>query len=88
MQLYYSILTIGIFESPKYDVNLQPNKRGIGPLVGRTSRYRSSVTHVLAVILSITCHFSFICQNIFIWVIRSDREICPLAMYPITFIVF
>ena len=44
-------MLIGIFESPKYDVNPQPNIRGIGPLVGRTSRYHRSVMHVLAVIL-------------------------------------
>ena len=41
-----------------------------------------------SIFLSITCHFSFICQNIFIWVIWSDREMCPLAMYPIIIIVF
>ena len=69
---------IGMFGSPKYDVNLQPNTRGIGPLVGRTSRYRRSGMHVLALILGITCHFFFICQNIFIRVIWSYREICPL----------
>ena len=63
---------------------MTPNKRGIGPLVGRSSRHRRSVMHVLAVILStcITCHFFFICQNIFIRVIWSGREICPLLMYP------
>ena len=32
----------------------KPNTRGIGPLVGRTSGYRNSVIHVLAVILSMT----------------------------------
>ena len=63
-------------------VNLQPNTRGIGPLVGRTSRYRRSIMHVLAVILSITCHFFFICQNIFIRVLWFDREICPLLIHP------
>ena len=63
------------------------NTRGIGPLVGRTSRYRRSVMHVLAVILSITCHFFFICQNIFIRVIWSDRKICPLLIYPIIFCI-
>ena len=62
--------------------------RGIGPLVGRISRYRRSVMHVLAVILSITCHFFFICQNIFIWVIWSGRKICPLFMDPSIFLVF
>ena len=66
------------FSSPR---NMTPNKRGIGPLVGRTSRHRRSVMHVLAVILSIT-YFFFICQNIFIRVIWSGREICPLLMYP------
>ena len=48
-----AFLLIGIFESPKYDVNPQPNTRGIGPLVGRTSGNRLSVMHVFAVILSI-----------------------------------
>ena len=69
---------IGMFESPKCDVNPQPYTRGIGPLVGRTSGYRRSVVHVLAVMFSITYHFSFICQYIFIRVKWSDREICPL----------
>ena len=41
---------IGIFNSPKCDVNPQPNTRGIGPLVGRTSGTRRNVMHVLAVI--------------------------------------
>ena len=77
---------IGMFGSPKYDVNPQPNTRGIGPLVGRTSRYRRSVMHVLAVILSITCHFFFVCQNIFIRVIWSDRKICHLLIYPSIFL--
>ena len=85
MALMYSI---GIFESPKCDVNPQPNTRGIGALVGRTSRYRRSVMHVLAVILSITCHFFFICQNIFIRVIWSGRKICPFLMDPSIFLVF
>ena len=44
-------LSIGIFESPKYDVNPHPNTRGIGLLVGRTSRYRRSVILVLAIIM-------------------------------------
>ena len=79
---------IGIFESPKCDVNPQPNTRGIGPLVGRTSGNRRSVMHVLAVIFSITYHFFLICQYIFIQVILSDREIYPLLMYPSTFLVF
>ena len=79
---------IGIFESPKYYVNPQPNTRGIGPLVGRTSGNRHSVMHVLAVIFSITYHFFFICQYIFIQVILSGREIYPLLMYPSTFLVF
>ena len=57
---------IGMFESPKCDVNPQPNTRGIGPLVGRTSGYHRSVMHVLAVIFWITYHFSVICQYIFI----------------------
>ena len=76
-QMQYSC--IGIFKSLKCDVNPQPNTRGIGPLVGRTSRYRRSVMHVLMVILSITCHFSFIYQNIFIQVIWSGIKICPLS---------
>ena len=79
---------IGMFEYPKCDVNPQPNTRGIGPLVGRASRNRHSGVHVLEVILSITCHFLFICQNIFIWVKRSDRKICPLLMDPSIFLVF
>ena len=62
---------IGVFESPKCDVNPQSNTRGIGPLVGRTSSNRRNVMHVLAVVLSINYHFSFICQYIFI------RFICP-----------
>ena len=57
---------IGIFESPKCDVNPQPNTRGIGPLVGRTSGYCRSVMHVLVKNFSITYNFSFICQYIFI----------------------
>ena len=77
-----------MFESPKCDVNPQPNTRGIGPLVGRTSGNRSSVMHVLAVILSITCHFFFICQYIFSRVILSGREICPLLIYPSIFLIF
>ena len=84
----YNTIAIGIFESPKCDVNPQPNTRGIRPLVGRTSRYRRSVMHVLAVILTITCHSLFICQNIFILVIWSGREICPLLMDPSIFLVF
>ena len=51
---------IGIFESPKCDVNPQPNTRGIGPLVGRTSGNRRSVMHVLVEIFSITYNFSII----------------------------
>ena len=76
---------IGIFESPKYDVNPQPNTLGIGPLVDRTSR---KVMHVLAVIWSTTCHFFFICQNIFIRVIWSGRKICPLLMDSSIILVF
>ena len=81
---------IGIFESPKCDVNPQPNARGIGPLAGRTSGNRRSVMHVLAVIFSITYHFFFICQYIFIRVIHvlSGRGIYPLLMHPKTFLVF
>ena len=79
---------IRIFESPKCDVNPQPNIRGIGPLVGRTSGNRRSVMHVLAVIFSKTYHFFFICQYIFIQVILSGREIYPLLMYPSRFLVF
>ena len=66
--------TIGIFNSPKYDINPQPNTRGNGPLVGRTSGNCRSVTHVLGVILSKTCHFFFICQYIFIRVTLSCRN--------------
>ena len=77
-----------MFESPKCDVNPQPSTRGIGPLVGRTSGYRRSVMHNLAVILSITCRFFFIHQYIFIRVICSGREICPLLMYPGIFLIF
>ena len=64
---------IGIFESPKCDVNPQPNTRGIGPLVGRTSGNRRRVMHVLVEIFSITYNFPFICQYIFIWLISSGR---------------
>ena len=81
-------VTIGIFESPKCDVNPQPITRGIGPLVGRTSCYRRSVMHVLWVLLGLTCHFFFICQNIFVRVIWSGREFCPLLMNPSIFLVF
>ena len=88
VKLDYFCEAIGIFESPKCDVNPQPNTRGIGPLVGRTSGNRRSVMHVLAVIFSITYHFFFICQYIFIQVILSGREIYPLLMYPSTFLVF
>ena len=70
--------SIGIFESPKCDVNPQPNTRGIWPLVGRTSGNRRSVMHVLVEIFSTTYNFSFICQYIFIWLISSGREIFPL----------
>ena len=78
---------IGMFESPKCDVNVQPNTRGIGPLVGRTSGYRRNVMHVLAVISSVTYYFSFICQYIFIRVIWSGREIFPLLMHPSKFLI-
>ena len=64
---------IEIFNSTKYDVNPQPNTQGIGPLVGRTGGNCRSVMHVLAVILCKTCHFFFICQDIFIWVTLSGR---------------
>ena len=37
--------------------------------------------HILAVILSITCHVFFICQNIFIRFIWSGRKICPRSEY-------
>ena len=79
---------IGMFESPKCDVNPQPNTRGIGPLVGRTIGNRRSVMRVLAVFLSITYHFSFIRPHIFIRVIWSAREIFPLLMYPSKFLIF
>ena len=81
-------LKIGIFESPKCDVNPQPNTRGIGPLVGRTSGNRRSVMHVLVEIFSITYNFSFICRYIFIWLISSGREIFPLLKYPGKFLIF
>ena len=45
-------MNIGIFNSRNYDVNPEPNTLGIGPLVGRTSVNRSSVMHIIAVILS------------------------------------
>ena len=79
---------IGIFESPKCDVNPQPNTRGIGPLVGRTSGNRRSVMHALVEFFSITYNFSFICQYIFIWLISSGREIFPLLKYPGKCLVF
>ena len=79
--LIYNFL-IGIFESPKCDVNPQPNTQGIGPLVGRTSGNCRSVKHVLAVIFSKTYNFSFICQYIFSWLMSSGRGICPLLIYP------
>ena len=82
------VTAIGIFESPKCDVNPQPNTRGIGPLVGRTSGNRRSVMHVLAVIFRITYHFFFIFQYIFIQVVLSGREIYPLLMYLSKFLVF
>ena len=88
LQQQTKCIAIGIFESPKCDVNPQPNTRGIGPLVGRTSGYRCSVMHVLGVILSLSCHFFFICQNIFVRVIWSGREKCPLLLYPSIFLVF
>ena len=78
VQLLLLIFTSMIFEFPKCDVNPQPNTRDMGPLVGWTSRYHRSVTHILAVILSVTCHFFFISQNIFIRVIWSGRKICRL----------
>ena len=86
--MIFTSFYIGIFESPKCDVNPQPNTRGIGPLVGRTSGNRSSVMHVLAVIFNLTHHFSFICQYIFIRVLWSGREICPLLMHPSRFLIF
>ena len=79
---------IGIFESPKCDVNPQPNTRGIGPLVGRTSGNRHSVMHVLVEIFIITYNFSFIYQYIFIWLISSGRDIFPLLRYPGKFLLF
>ena len=79
---------IGMFESPKCDVNPRPNTRGIGSLVGRTTGNRRRIMHVLVVILSITYHFFFICQYIFTRVIWSGREICPLLMFPSIFLIF
>ena len=80
--------SIGIFESPKCDVNPHPNTRGIGRRVGRTSGNRGSVMHVLVEIFSITYNFSFICQYIFIWLTLSGREIFPLLKYPGKFLIF
>ena len=89
INIYYkSFPSIGIFESPKCDVNPQPNTRGIGPLVGRTSGNRRSVMHDLVEIFSVTYNFSFICQYIFIWLISSGREIFPLLKYPSKFLIF
>ena len=65
-----------------------PIHGGIESLVGRTSGYRRSVMYVLTVILSITCHFFFTCQHIFIRVIWSGRIICPLLMYQSIFLIF
>ena len=73
--------SIGIFKSRKYDVNKQPNTQGIGWLVGRTSHYRYNVMHILAVILSKTCHFFFICQNIFIRVIWFGRNMSSYNVF-------
>ena len=75
-------ISIGMYNSPKYDVNPQPNTRGIRPLVGRTSGYRRSVMHVLAVMLSKTSHLFVISQYIFIRASLPDREMCPLSMCP------
>ena len=86
--VYLKGTVIGIFESPKCDVNPQPNTRGIKPLVGRTSDSRGSVMHVFVEILSIPYNFSFICQYIFIWLISSGREIFPLLKYPGKFLIF
>ena len=66
--------TIGIFNSPKHDINPQPYTPGNGQLVCRTSGNCRSVMHVLAVNLSKTCHFFFICQYIFIRVTLSGRK--------------
>ena len=84
----YYHTAIGIFESPKCDVNPQPNTRGIGPLVGRTSGNRRSVMHVLMEIFNIIYNFSFICQYIFIGLISSGRKIFPLLNYPGKFLIF
>ena len=84
---HWNKFTIGMFESPKCDVNPQPNTQGIRPLVGRTSCYRRSVMHVLAAISSITYNFSFICQCISILIIWSGREICPLLLCSIKFLI-
>ena len=54
---------IGIFKSPKYDVNPQPNTRGVALLVGRTRGSRRRFMHILAVILSNVVSSLFI--NIF-----------------------
>ena len=37
----------------------QPNTRGIGPLVGRTSGNRRSIMHISALILNKNCNFFF-----------------------------
>ena len=79
----------GIFNSPKYDVNPKPNIRGIGPLVGRISGNGRSVMHILAVILSKTCHFFiYMYQYIFMRATLSGKEICPLLMHPSIFLIF
>ena len=49
---------------------------------------RRSVMHDLVVILSTTRHFFFISQYIFIRVIWSGREMCPLLMYRVHFLYF
>ena len=59
-----------------------------GLLVGRTSGNHRNSMRVLAVILSTTCKFFFICRINFIRVIWSGREMCPISMYSSTFIVF
>ena len=70
------------------DVNPQPNTRGIGPLVGRTSCNPCSAMHVLVVILIKTCHFFFICQYIFIRFTLSGRKIFHLLMCPSIFLIY
>ena len=57
-----------------FDVNQQPNSLSIRWLVGRTSRNRCSVIHILVEIVTKTCHFVLICKYIFIRITLSGKE--------------